>query len=467
MASSGRKGKRPASHSKERPLKGAKYHHKEVDSDADDLFEEYNYGEHGGFGDSSGMSTGLASHGAGDTGMGHQSGQNAPPVEEEMAFGFETKPVTKCFKKSFLVNVNNGKANLALAETVPGVGTQSSVTWNEGWQIIPWGDLRAYMTPTDYYEVSVMARKWRIKKMTVKLEGIVPFQVDLSGATNSSTAMFNNRINLHMYTDDGELLPDRRITATTLDDDAHSHQFTAPWGEGDVGLLKSPSFTFVGARQPSQYRYSADNSFSATQPQRFFSLYNTGRVKSYYPGQKFSKSWINPNKAWVGRSPNQTIEKAILLTGIAAADTDDHVNAFTQQAYSAGPTGTAKGTLSSTPTVVAWNERFKSIYLDTGIPIPYEGMPYILVRVEPYPNLGVGGGLIDVYAQAHLHYEMEVEMVPLEKPMQYVPINVLSGEPQGSYQGLQNQVYKDSSLGITDNKVGRVAGTGTQNVIYT
>lgn len=379
-----------------------------------------------------------------------------------MRFGQPTKPHTKHYKKSFLVNIKNGKEYLALQRSAPLVGSQTQITWNEGWQIIPWSDLRAYLTPIDYFELTVMMRKWRIKAASVKLEGVIPFQVDLSGATNSTTATFNNRINLHYYMDDGELLPD----IAGMDLQAHSDIFTVPWGEGTNNILKSPDFIFRAADQPSAYRYATDTGFNAAEPQKYFSLYNTGHVKSCYPGQKIFKKWVNPNTNWVGRAPNDSISKFIDVSASTAAQIDTDIFKACQQAYRSGFTGNS-ATLKSIPGAPTVLVAQKSNYLDTGLPIKFQGPPYFLIRVEPYPNLGTGGGLIDIYAQAHLHYELEIECFPLEKPMTYIPFRTGTAVAQGDADGFQNQLINDCVTGITDNKVHRAAGVSNNDAIYT
>lgn len=402
-----------------------------------------------------------APDGRGGGGGGPSGGGGGQNIESEMQFGKTTKPETRHFRKSFLVNIQNGKDFLKLTRTAPGVGSQTYIQWNEGWQIIPWADIRAYLTPMDYFQLA-LCRKWRIKRIAVKMEGIIPFQVDLSGATNSTTATFNNRINIHTYVDDGELLPhiNPGVTAT------HSDTFETPWGEGTNNVLPSPDFDFIGAEQPSAYRYNTSAAFATGEPQRFFSLYNTGRVGSCYPGQKFTRQWVNKNTNWVGRSTNDNILKAFDYSAQTAALVDSAVNKFSQQAWRSGVTGQAVE-LKEIPGDVTLYTTTKSVYMDTGIPIKFDGPPYILVRVEPYPNLGTGGGLINIYAQAHLHYDMEVECIPMEKPMQYVPLVTGSVSTQGNAEGFQNQIYKDTAYGITDNKVHRVAGVADTDVIYT
>lgn len=404
--------------------------------------------------------------GGGAGGGGAPGGSGGNNIEEEMKFGQPCGTRNHHYKRSFLVNINNGKTQIKLTRTAAAVGKQTQVVWNEGWQIIPWADIRAYLTPTDYFELCVMNRKWRIKTMSVTMEGLIPFQVDLSGATNSTTATFNNRINVHVYTDDGELLPD----LGDIDTQAHNELFTVPWGEGSTGLLKSPDFTFLGADQPSAFRYYTDNAFATGNPQKYFSLYNTGRVKSVYPGQKFHKSWVNGNTNWHGRSPNDLFAAAYDLSQLTAADIDRKANELCQQSFRAGPTGHEILGLKNTPFnpgAQAADVTGKSMYLDTGLPLKYQGLPYILCRVEPYPNLGAGGGLIDIYAQAHLHYEMTVESMPLEKPTTYVPFITGGAVTQGTAQGFQQLLYKDTSLGITDNKVHRIAGTRDGDAVYT
>lgn len=395
---------------------------------------------------------------------GQNGGSGGTNIENELNFGQKTKPHCKTYKKSFLVNINNGKDKLALAWTAGAVGVRSLLEWNEGWQMIPWADLRAYLTPTDWYELMALNRKWRIKKCGFKIEGIIPFQVDLSGATNSSTATFNNRINLHIYEDDGELLPTlNNAVAGTM---THNAEFQIPWGESDLGQLPSPNFRFWGAVKPDAHRYCCDSGFANTQPQKYFSLYNTGHVKSCYPGQKFKKEWVNPNTHWVGRVPNDLMDTALDTNTQSAATIDEVSSAFAAQAYDSGVSGTGIR-LENTPQTAANYLIAKSHYIDNGVPVSFVGPPYVLIRVEPYPNHGAGGGLINIYAQAHLHYEMEIEMFPMEKPMQYVPLITSPVVAQGSFAAMNQQVIRDTRYGVTDNKVHRVAGTAPGEFNYT
>lgn len=401
----------------------------------------------------------------GGSGGGGSGGGGGPAVEHEHKFGQACKPYTKHYKKSFLVNITNGKEHLHLVHTPAAAGAPNIIDWNEGWQILPWGDIKAYMQPMDFYEVS-MARKYRIKSTKVTLEGIVPFQVDLAGAANSTTATFNNRVNLHLYVDDGELLPTSELTPLGS---RHNAEFTMPWGEGNIGKLSSPNIRFHGAAPPNAFRYSCDNGFDAAEPQRYFSLYNTGQVQSYYPGQKFSKTWVNGNTQWIGRSTNDFASRAYSVAGQPAADVDYIINKQTQGSYQGGFGPTYAQEVKQVPPVLtlAGGKTAYGEYMDTGLPVKLENMPYIWVRVEPYPNLGDGGGLINIYCQAHVHYEMEVEIWPLEKPATYVPIITNVVEVQGSVGGFQNQIYRDSRLGITDNLMHRRTGPRDNTVVYT
>lgn len=404
------------------------------------------------------MSTGGGGGGGGGAGGGGNS-----VIEDEMKFGMKTHVHTRSFKKSYLITVDNGLANLNLAQNGGTGNLQAFVIWNEGWQIIPWADIRAYLTPMDLYTLHMENRKFRIKRLSVRMEGIIPFQVDLTGGTNTTTATFNNRVNLHVYTDDGELLPDYNLD---MDNIAHSELFTMPWGPGTTGALQSPTFAFNEATVPASYRYSVDNEFNPAKPQKFFSLYDTGCVKSVYPGQKYHKEWINPNSQWVGRPPNGVLNRALQLDAPNQEDLLLEVTRGCGVEWKSGVTGRS-AQINQIPIDNSIPTNSKSNYIDTGLPMKMEGPPYILVRVEPYPNLGAGNGLINIYAQAHLHYEMDVEVMPLERPRTYVPIRTGTAQTQGTDAGFSTQLHRDVGYGITDNIIHRALGVARGDVVYT
>lgn len=408
--------------------------------------------------DAGGPQAGMQNMGGGQMNGG---GNQALPIENELKFGQKITPCHKTFKRSYLVNIKNGVDNLHLNYTPenPGVSPEL-VNWNEGWYIIPWGILAAYLTPQDYFELMTLSRKWRIKAARFRLEGIIPFQVDLTGAANTTTTTFNNRVNLHTYEDDGELLPKIGALATEI---AHSEFFSLPWGSGDACLLKSPRFQFYNAKRPQDYRYSIDNEFANAKPQKFFSLYDTGCVKSVYPGQKWECEWKNDISQWFGRSTNDNMDNAYQTSF------DLEIAEACAPAYTGGVKGTGR-TASQMPAPTGDLSFFgatrRSNYLDTGLPISTNGPKYALVRVEPYPNLGAGGGFVNLYAQAHLHYELDVEHWPMERPRTYVPFSRLPVVPQGTPLVFEQTVVRDMNAGITDNIIQRVLGPNNENYIH-
>lgn len=398
-----------------------------------------------------------------DGGSGGGGGGGGANIEHEFKFGYKTKPYTKRFKRSFLCTANNGLENMSLERVAANPTTREIIHWNEGWQIIPWANLAAYLTPTDYFDLNTMNRKWRIKSTTVELEGIIPFQVDLTGGTNTTTSTFNNRINMHVYEDDGELLPDYDQPIQNLE---HSERFTMPWGPGTTGALKSPVFSFRGAHTPGTYRYCIDPEFVTAKPQKFFSLYDTGCVKSVFPGQKFSKKWINENSQWMGRPPNGSVASALNYNNPLQSTAENQLARACEPSIEGGLTGRGPA-LANIPVDINSTNNSTCVYLDTGLPLKFEGPPYILVRVEPYPNLGAGGGLVNIYTQFHLHYHMEVECMPLEKPRTYVPFKGDVLAIQNSMSNFEVQIGLDTRVGITDNVIHRAGGPNTSNVIYT
>lgn len=60
-------------------------------------------------------------------------------------------------------------------------------------------------------------------------------------------------------------------------------------------------------------------------------------------------------------------------------------------------------------------------YYDTGFPVSKTGPPYILCRMEVYPDLAANGSTINIYSQMHIHYSAEIEFIPLEKRYTYLP----------------------------------------------
>lgn len=408
----------------------------------------------------------LGNNPAQGNGEGSSGSGNAPVEQNNLRFGKRRMPYTKNYKRTFLITVDNGVQNLDLSYTQAVIATPAKaqfITWNEGWQIIPWGSLEAYLTPMDFWELQTQCAKWRVKKVKVTVEGLIPFQVDLTGGANTTTATFTNRVNMHVYVDDGKLLPD--LDPTNINDISHSDNFCLPWGTGTSGKLFSPSFKFQNAKRPADYRYSKDVEFITTKPQKYFSLYNTGQVSNVYPGQKFEKEWENDCQTWMGRAPNDALLRVIKYDGAAStAILEQNIAGGAMPSYHAGIRGRGDfpGDLPLDPTTSA----YKSNYMDTGLPIRMDGTPYILVRAEPYPNLGAAGGLVNIYLQAHIHYEMEIEAVPLENPTTYIPFysGVVVG--QTSSATFNQQVRNDTAAGITGNLIGNMLGTDENDTVY-
>lgn len=349
-----------------------------------------------------------------DGGSGGGGGGSGPAPERERPFGSKPHTVTRHYKKSFLVNVDNGTTKLKLQFAAP-ANNRPVVTWNEGWYCIPWGFFESFMTPTDWFELTTMARQFRVKSIKVELEGMIPFQVNLTGGTNSTTATFSNRPNLHIYVDDAAILPD----LGTNDRDAmqHSNFWTRPWDVGQGCLLKSPDFTFLGNSTP---QIRTITSYSNTAPQDYFSLYTTGKVKTMYPGQKFHHVWRNPKRSWQSiRVPADDIANgmATLIAGGSQPVEEDLAKKLgANYTGHVGWSGKNYNQLPITDGVDVSNN-----YYDTGFPVSKDGPPYIMCRMEVYPDLGTGGSAINIYSQMHVHYSAELEYLPMEKRYTYLP----------------------------------------------
>lgn len=398
--------------------------------------------------------------GGGDGGESGGGGGSGPAPERERPFGPKPHVVTRHYKKSFLVNVDNGTSKVKLTFNTP-ANARPNVVWNEGWYIIPWGFYDTFLTPNDMVELASNARFFRVKSIKVTLEGMIPFQINLSGGTDTSTATFSNRPNLHIYVDDAMILPDLsgNVKAATM----HSKNFTRPWGTGTECMLQSPDFTFNGNILPLT---KAAGTFDTAHPQDYFSLYTTGKVKTMYPGQKFNHTWFNPKRAWQsirGTIDNLPKNFSSPLTGTGVIVEEVINNEVAAQMN--GHVGWKGKDYNDLPIQTA--NPFKNNYYDTGFPVSVAGPPYILCRMEVYPDIGTGGSSIKIYSQMHVHYEAEIEYLPLEKRYGH-----LNWRPQAfsATTSNVNQIgtdLQDTTAGFAEGRnIGRVAGPGDDDAMW-
>ena len=143
------------------------------------------------------------------------------------------------------------------------------IDWNEGWQIIPWGIYKACLSRHEFNMLNMQSRRWRPIKFDVEIEGIIPFQNILqSSGTKECVASFSNRPNLHIYVDDGHILPQQRHWG--LNHINHNEYWSATVLNYSSSKLKSPKFALYNINSGA-WKSKDDALPSADKPQKLFS----------------------------------------------------------------------------------------------------------------------------------------------------------------------------------------------------
>ena len=154
-------------------------------------------------------------------------------------------------------------------------------------KIIPWGIYAACLSRHEINMLNFSSRRWRPVEFGVELEGLIPFQnILVSGSTREGVSSFSNRPNLHIFVDDGHILPSQEDwNATSVE---HNNYWGIPWGKYSQTKLRSPKFKLYNI---DTAKWTSKNAGLPDQntPQQLFSLYNTGKVQTMYPGAKFRK----------------------------------------------------------------------------------------------------------------------------------------------------------------------------------
>ena len=89
-----------------------------------------------------------------------------------------------------------------------------------------------------------------------------------------------------------------------------------------------------------------------------------------------------------------------------------------------------------------------------------------MCRMEVYPDIGTGGSSIKIFSQMHIHYEAELEYMPLERPYSYLPYDPSLVEPAIDSKGLSTQ-FQDGTVGHAEGRViGRVAGPSDNDALW-
>lgn len=402
--------------------------------------------------------------------------------EIDRPFGQESLRTTRTYKKSFITYVDNGLAGknsnfgwkyVQVAAATAGDNYTDYVEWNEGWQVVPWGILAGCLSRHDLNMLELSSRRWRVKKFGVELEGMIPFQNVLTGTgTRESVTTFSNRPNMHIYVDDNHLLPGKQ--QWPVSDIVHNDWFGQTWSNHSNSKLKSPKFKFFGMK-PSQWKQKSQDTPSQNEPAQIFSLYNTGKVYSMYPGQKFSREYHIMNPGWQGR--RGTNDRNVQLV----SDTQRHTTTMLSGTYSLASMEPVGGSFEradgATPVVLnkvleAWKDSpytdmgNNAGYVDTGLPVPHRAAPHILCKMEPY--YGPDDVAMDIFAQLHVHYWCEIEFETLDgygnlyDPTDYSYL----GNTANTHQQGDNYLAQALAFGPNDNELGRLGNFKHETVAY-
>nr|QTE03887.1 MAG: hypothetical protein [Tarsiger cyanurus parvoviridae sp.] len=382
----------------------AEVHAPNIDSDSDiDYYEP-----DAGVGDGNEAGTGRAGQGgAGEMGnLGTQEMGDRP-------FGKPAERRTKTFTKSFTSYITNGVASMNWVQSAGSTTANPSVQWNEGWSMpTGWGIMDAAMTPHDWMSIQMISKRHRIKGCSIEIEGMIPFQEQLGTTGNLTVATASNRPNIWLYVDHDKVLPKLGSAMPT-----HNGDFQLPYGKYSNCNLPRPTFILNNLNLSAATLKTGALPLPA-EPQRIFTLMNTGKVRTVYPGQKIHEHWTNPDKAWrftrlpydnanitvpTGTNATTYQQGKLNLMGGHASNGVAAFNQPNQQVY-------------NTPMIASSTYNF---YADTGNPLRHNGPPYIMMKVEPYYDSA--DNALNIYMQCHIHYTVEVEYEEIDKFNTIVP----------------------------------------------
>lgn len=392
---------------------------------------------------------------SGGGGGGEGTGANSGP---DLKMGQQPHRYTRTFKRSYTSYVQNGVSG---AKWTPTAGTRTRaprIEWCEGFQVLPWGILPMHLSAHDFYELA-MAKKWRIKNIAVTVDSIIPFQSGLfgGGTTRETTTTFSNRPSIQVYVDDGHLLPDSTKVISGL---LHNLNGTVPYGKISESQLKLMSFTFDNVDLTRWTLATIDQRPPETRPQQVFSLFNTGRVMSLYPGDKFHRSWTNPDPQW--RSCRLTNDTVPLNT---AQGTDDfqYLTNRHEVLTAAYDSGTAARGASNVAAELN-KQTFVNQYADTGYQPPYCAPPYILMKMETY--YGSNDQPLELFAQVHIHYHMTVEIEEHEGWGGAYALVRPDNQTSGNLTDFSRTVDRHIAAFPSDNKFDRIMGPNNGTYLY-
>lgn len=412
-----------------------------------------------------------ADGGAGGSGGG---GGNAE-LENEIPWGIRPSRYFMKFKKSYQVYVSHG-----LDSTNYGWRSQGIANYNgwhvehcEGFAIIPWGSYITCMSRMEWNQLHMTSRRWRPVQCSVTIDDIIPFQETVTSAGVSfSNVAFTNKPNLHIYVDDSHLLPRQNWT---LDDVAHNSAFSVPYSDYNDASLKIPKFKLYGM-DPNQWRCKEATIPNENEPQKLWTLYNTGKVTQIHPGEKFHYKHKVMQAGWYGaRGVNDFRSDVVIdvsrLGWSDAANTHSvasmvECNGTQNSHHDNAVPETQFLTTSGTPTLGAVHSQ-NQYMMDTQNAIPWKGVPYILIKSEPYAQ--PTGGYMKIYHQFHLHYETTVEVESAANNgygQAYDPTQYNDFRNTSTIGDADHDLARALTVGAMDNTCGRIRPPQTTSLFY-
>lgn len=410
-----------------------------------------------------------------DGGGGGGGGGNAV-AENEIPWGLRPKRWFAKYKKSYQIYITNGmsETNYGWAQRqVPAFQpwNGSGISWCEGWQIIPWGGYRAAMSCMEWNLLNLSARRWKPVECSVMLDDIIPFQETVNSAgVNFTNVTFTNKPNLHVYCDDSHQLPCRIFTQEDVE---HNDGFSIPFGDMTSCKLKCPKWVLCNVLT-DKWGMKRSALPPEDKPQKLFSLYNTGKVTALHPGEKLMKKHTIMQSGWYGARGSMDYRHDIGHPANESLDDYQIAEGWVNQNTMAECGGTINDINNETDTNIQTVFRTSRNTVQLGLEeshtkqnwwhedsqnsMPWKGVPYLLIRSEPYAQ--PTGGYMMIYHQAHVHYEVVIEVEGAENcgyGNNYDPTAYGLMTPQNTVIGCNSCIARTCMVGPCDNSVGRIS----------
>lgn len=400
-------------------------------------------------------SAGGAEGGTGTSGSG--AGEN---VTVERPLGDPPRRYTKTFTNHLISYLDNGISNSSWKQHAGTKNKLPMVQWSEGWQLTGFGHIAAAMSANDWSVLTKTAKKFRVLSCSVTVDSLIPFQQSLVGTgLREATTTFSNRPQMAIYVDDGELLPNN---TKNYKDCQHNDNWTLPYGTYTKTKLKHASFYFHGM-DTTYWMNKTTELPNAAEPQKLFSLYKTGGVKTVYPGGAFSKTWKNTDSSWKSaRLPNDNEDKIITKEGANEGEYQHNRTNWLGAHYTAGVAG--RGNLFTTHNQVQSEQVQVNNYVDTGLEIQHRGPPFVLMKMENY--YGNDDAPMQIYGQVHLHYSVTVEIEELENTNHFAQ-QWINHTKSTNTLALFDEICSEGVAGFpADNAVHRAYGPSENNAFF-